>query len=142
MPSPSSKRILVIDDDPNTVRLTQKWCENAGYEVKGALNGTAGIESAKSHPPTLILLDLMLPDIGGLEVAKRLKADDLTKDIPIIFITVTMGVEVDEGDETILVDGLKYRVFAKPLHVPKLLAEVRKSINRRIHGNPSDIPGS
>ena len=137
-----SKRLLVIDDDPNTVRLIQKWCANAGYKVAGALNGMAGVEQAKAEPPALILLDLMLPDIGGLEVCKRLKNDPATNAIPIIFITVTLGVEVDKGDETLNVDGTKYRIFAKPLHVPKLLAEIRKSINRRVHGNKSEIEGS
>src|SRR5512135_551359 len=109
----SSKKILVIDDDPNTVRLIQKWCANAGYEVSGALNGSAGLEQARLLSPALILLDLMLPDFGGLEVARRMKLDAGLRDIPIIFITVTMGVEVDKGDETILVDGIKYRIFAK-----------------------------
>lgn len=136
------KRVLVIDDDPNTVRLIQKWCTNAGYEVVGVLNGLAGVEQAKATLPSLILLDLMLPDIGGLEVSKRLRCDPATSEIPIIFITVTLGVEVDKGDETLNVDGIKYRIFAKPLHVPKLLAEIRKSINRRIHGNKLEIEGS
>jgi len=136
------KRVLVIDDDPNTVRLIQKWCANAGYVVESALNGRAGIEHAQAHQPALILLDLMLPDIGGVEVSRKLKADAATKAIPVIFITVTLGVEVDKGDETLEVDGIKYRIFAKPLHVPKLLAEMRKSINRREHGNKSEIEGS
>jgi CheY-like chemotaxis protein len=142
MTEKSFKKILVIDDDPNTVRLVQKWCANAGYEVLRALNGEEGLAQAKADQPALILLDLMLPDIGGVEVSRRLKAGPLTKDIPVIFITVTLGVEVDKGDETLEVDGIKYRIFAKPLHVPKLLAEIRKSINRKVHGNASDIKGS
>jgi len=137
-----SRKILVIDDDPNTVRLINKWCANAGYAVESALNGAAGIDQAKAQQPALVLLDLMLPDIGGVEVSRRLKADAGTRNIPVIFITVTLGVEVDKGDETLEVDGVKYRIFAKPLHVPKLLAEMRKSINRREHGNESEIEGS
>ena len=62
--------------------------------------------------------------------------------IPVIFITVTLGVEVDKGDETVDIDGCLYRIFAKPLHSRKILSEIRKSINRRIHDNPSDIQGS
>lgn len=142
MSSDPLKKILVIDDDPNTVRLLQKWCANAGYDVQRALNGMEGLTQARAEAPSLILLDLMLPDIGGVEVSRRLKADPLTQNIPVIFITVTLGVEVDKGDETLEVDGIKYRIFAKPLHVPKLLAEIRKSINRKLHGNISDIPGS
>jgi len=53
-----------------------------------------------------------------------------------------MGVEQDKGDETVDVDGRLYRIFAKPLHPQKLLSEIRKSINRRLHGNPSPVEGS
>lgn len=137
-----SFKILVIDDDPNTVRLLEKWCHNAGKDVLGALNGQVGLEMAEKERPDLILLDMMLPDLGGVAVAQRLKKDTATHDIPIIFITVTMGVENDRGDETISVDGCLYRIFAKPLHPKKILTEIRKSINRRVHGNKFDIPGS
>lgn len=137
-----SNKILVIDDDPNTVRLLKKWCENAGKDVSGAFNGTEGLALAAAEPPDLILLDLMLPDIGGVDVARQLKTREETGNIPIFFITVTMGVEQDRGDETIDVDGCLYRIFAKPLHPQKLLSEIRKSINRRLHGNPSPVEGS
>jgi len=136
------KRILVIDDDPNVGRLLEKWLANTGYEVLVELNGTRGIESALRERPSLILLDLMLPDIGGVEVARRLRDTPEVKDIPVIFMTVTMGVEIDKGDETMEIDGWLYRVFAKPLHRQKLLSEIRKSINRRIHNNESEIQGS
>jgi len=136
------RTILVIDDDPNMIRILQKWLQNAGCKVWGALNGTAGIETAQRERPLLILLDLMLPDVGGIEVARRLRCDKQTADIPVIFMTVTMGVEIDKGDETMEVDGWLYRVFAKPLHRQKLLSEIRKSINRRRNKNPSIIQGS
>ena len=136
------KKILVIDDDPNIVRLLEKWLKNAGCQVLGAYNGQVGLEMAQKNPPTLILLDLMLPDIGGLEVAKKLRARPRTGNIPVIFMTVTMGVEIDKGNETIEVDGWLYRVFAKPLHRLKMLSEIRKSINRRIHGNKFVVRGS
>lgn len=135
-------KILVIDDDPNTVRLLEKWCRNAGKEVVGAYNGEVGKEQARQEAPDLILLDMILPDISGVEVARALKSDPATAGIPIIFITVTLGVENDRGDETILVDADRFRIFAKPLHPQKILTEIRKSINRRIHGNPHEITGS
>lgn len=138
----SPKRILIIDDDPNLVRILEKWLKNAGCEVLAELNGTAGIETALRELPVLILLDLMLPDIGGVEVARRLRKLPQTGNIPVIFMTVTLGVEVDKGDETMEVDGWLYRVFAKPLHRLKLLSEIRKSINRRTHNNQHGIQGS
>ncbi len=136
------RNILVIDDDPNMIRILEKWLQNAGCRVWASLNGTEGIETAQREKPSLILLDLMLPDIGGVEVARRLREDQQTTDIPVLFMTVTMGVEIDKGDETMEIDGRLYRVFAKPLHRAKLLSEIRKSINRRLNKNPSSIEGS
>lgn len=135
------KKVLIIDDDADVFRLLEKPLKNAGREIVTAFNGEVGFTKAKEERPDVILLDLMLPDIGGLEVAKRLKGEPITQEIPIIFITVTVGVERDKGDETIEIDGCLYRVFAKPLHYPKLLSEIRKSINRRIHSNRPKVNG-
>ncbi|MCK5580280.1 MAG: response regulator [Candidatus Omnitrophica bacterium] len=125
------KKILVVDDDAGMVKVLEKWLHVAGREVIGALSGETGLERAEKEVPDLILLDLMLPGIGGVEVARRLKANSVTKDIPVIFITMCIGVENDKGDEKIEVDGQIYRAFAKPLHNKKLLSEIRKTINRR-----------
>ena len=130
------RKVLIIDDDTDTFRLLEKPLKSAGRKIITAFNGEVGFSKAKEERPDVILLDLMLPGIGGLEVAKMLKADTVTKNIPIIFITVTMGVEKDKGEETIEIDGCLHRIFAKPLHHAKLLSEIRKSINRSIHGNP------
>ncbi len=136
------RKVLVIDDDPNVIKILEKWLCNDGCDVLNAMNGEAGLEKAFAELPDLVLSDMMLPDINGTDVARRLRADERTRDIPVIFITVTLGVEVDQGDETIDIDGTVYRIFAKPLHTRKLLSEIRKSINRRRHGNPFDINGS
>lgn len=135
-------RVLIIDDDPTTIRMLESWCQDAGRDVLVAFNGVVGLEKAKDESPDLILLDLMLPDFGGTEVARRLRKDEVTKNIPVIFITVTMGVELDKGDETLDIDGILYRVFAKPLHRLKLLSEIRKAINRKINKNPPPIAGT
>ena len=129
------KKVLVVEDDPSMMKLLRKWLAVAGCTVFEAEKGLPALESAKKIQPDLILLDLMLPDIGGTEVVKRLKAYTETKDIPIIFMTAYMGVEKDKGDETLEVDGKKYPIFAKPLHNKKLLSAIRKSINRYRHGN-------
>lgn len=139
---PTPRKILVIDDDPNVIKILEKWIGTSGGAVIPALNGQVGLEIAKREKPELILCDMMLPGLTGVEVARKLKAMPETADIPVIFMTVTMGVEVDRGDETVDIDGCLYRIFAKPLHNRKLLSEIRKSINRRIHGNKFEISGS
>ncbi len=136
------RKVLIIDDDPEIIEKIQKWLFSSHYDVMSALNASVGIERAKKNKPDLILCDLMLPDQGGVDVAKLLRADVETQNIPVVFVTVTMGVELDKGDETIEIDGWLYRIFAKPLHSRKLLSEIRKSINRKIHKNISRIQGS
>ena len=131
----TSKQILVIDDDPGMIKVLEKWLKVAGKKVIGALSGKSGLKRAGEEKLDLILIDLMLPDMGGIEVAKELKANQTTREIPLIFISAYIGLENDKGDEKIDIDGHLCPVFAKPLHNPKLLSEIRKSINRRIHGN-------
>lgn len=131
----SFKQILVIDDDPGMIKLLEKWLKVAGKKVSGALSGKSGLKRAKDEPFDLILIDLMLPDMGGIDVAQKLKTDPATAEIPLIFISAYIGLENDKGDEKIDIDGHLCPVFAKPLHNPKLLSEIRRCINRRIHGN-------
>ena len=129
------KKILVIDDDPVTVRMLEKVLRRDRYEVIKALNGKTGLAKAKDEVPFLILLDVLMPDMNGMEVARKLKGDLATKDIPIIFLTITIPLEKDKGRETINVDGTLYRAMAKPMHTAKLLSMIRKEINKRIHCN-------
>ncbi|MBF0384731.1 MAG: response regulator [Candidatus Omnitrophica bacterium] len=128
-------KILIIDDDPITIKLLEKWLINAGKTVIFAKTGEQGQELAKREKPDLILLDLMLPGQTGTNTAFKLIQDTETKDTPIIFITAIMGVENDKGDESIEIKGRPYRAFAKPLHRMKLLSEIRKQINKKINRN-------
>ncbi|HEX7358213.1 MAG TPA: response regulator, partial [Ignavibacteriaceae bacterium] len=87
------KKILVIDDLPENVFMLQDRLEHDGFEVLTAYDGYAGIEKAKKELPDLILLDVMMPDITGLEVCKILVNEPTTKDIPIILVTAKSGAE-------------------------------------------------
>ena len=129
------RKILVIDDDPGMIKVLEKWLPVAGHSVVVAPDGEKGLELAKAEKPDLIILDLMLPGIGGVNLTKRLKQYEETRSIPIIFITACLGVEADKGDEEIIIDEQSYRIFAKPLHSAKLLTQVRKEINRSLNNN-------
>jgi len=123
------RKILVIDDDLTMVKVLEKRLKVDGYDVINSQRGIEGVNMAKTEDPTLIVLDLMIPDISGVEVARRLKSDARLKDIPIVFISVTLGVENDRGDEEIDIDGSMHRIFAKPIHNRKFLSTIRKTIN-------------
>lgn len=118
------KRILVIDDLPENVFMLQDRLEHEGFEVLTAYDGYSGINKAKSELPDLILLDVMMPDITGLEVCKLLVNETETKDIPIILVTAKSGAEdTKEGLEAGAFDYIK-----KPFNRVELLARVKSAL--------------
>jgi CheY-like chemotaxis protein len=80
-------KILVVDDEPSIVKLVKTTLESRGYDVITAFDGQEAIIEAKLHKPDLILLDVMMPHMDGNEARKRLLADPVTKDIPVIHLT-------------------------------------------------------
>ena len=131
----AAKKILIVDDDAGMIKLLQKWLKVAGYVTVEALDGYTAIDKAESELPDLILLDVLLPDLNGTDVVKQLKLNPKVKDIPIVFMTICINEEDDKGDQKIGVQGESFPAFAKPLHNPKLLAVIRKAINKKAHGN-------
>jgi two-component system, sensor histidine kinase and response regulator len=118
------KRILVIDDLPENVFMLQDRLEHEGFEVLTAYDGYTGINKAKNELPDLILLDVMMPDITGLEVCKILVNEPTTKDIPIILVTAKSGAEdTKEGLEAGAFDYIK-----KPFNRIELLARVKSAL--------------
>ena len=79
--------ILVVDDTPNNLRLLSQTLVRAGYKVRCAVNGKMAFITIKAKLPDLILLDINMPDMDGLEICRRLKQSELTKDIPVIFVS-------------------------------------------------------
>jgi twitching motility two-component system response regulator PilH len=81
-------KILLIDDEPDIVYLVKKVLEKGGHQVEEAYTGAEGIIKAETENPTLIVLDILMPDINGWDVAKTLKSQDKTKNTPIIMLSV------------------------------------------------------
>ncbi len=82
-----AKTILVVDDERHIVRLVQVNLERAGYEVTTAYDGVEAIEAVQSELPDKIILDVMMPRMDGFEALKELRANEQTKDIPVIMLT-------------------------------------------------------
>ncbi|MBT8386450.1 MAG: response regulator [Ignavibacteria bacterium] len=118
------KKILVIDDLPENVFMLQDRLENEGYEIITAYDGKSGIEKAKNELPDLILLDVMMPDITGIEVCKTLVVDKKTSGIPIILVTAKSDAEdTKEGLEAGAFDYIK-----KPINRIDLVARVMSAL--------------
>ena len=130
------KKILMVDDNPVIQRLYRRIFENAGYEVQEAYSGEECLRSVAERVPDIILMDVILPDIDGKVVVRKINSEKGRGEIPVIFVTNTLSAEKDKGYETITIDGRDYRAFAKPIHVSKLISVVRKEYNRHMHGGP------
>jgi len=117
-------KILVIDDLPENVFLLQDRLEREGYEVITSYDGKSGIEKAIKEIPDLILLDVMMPDLNGIEVCKALVLNPVTIHIPIILVTAKSGAEdTKEGLEAGAFDYIK-----KPFDKIELLARVHSAL--------------
>ncbi len=83
----TKKRILVVDDEPDFCSIVQMNLEKEGFEVELAYSGVEGLEKVRANPPDAIVLDIMMPEMDGYEVCKKLKADEKYVDIPVVLLT-------------------------------------------------------
>ena len=112
--------ILAVDDTPSDLELLAKILEREGYNLALAKDGSQALDLAAKEKPDLILLDIFMPGMDGIEICRRLKADPAIQDIPVIFVTSQSGSdEVLAGFEAGAVDYV-----TKPFRIPELLARV------------------
>jgi len=123
------KQILCIEDDEEMINLIGLILNRRGYEVRGANSGVSGLELIRRQKPDLILLDLMMPEMDGWEVYQQIKADEPTKDIPVIVVTAkaqsidkVLGLHIAKVDDYI----------TKPFSPQELLDSIEKVLNRTV----------
>ena len=122
-----AEKVLIIDDEEHIVELIKYNLESSGYKTYEAYNGIDGLKIARKELPDLILLDLMLPGIDGLEVCKRLRADDKLKQVPIIMLTA----KSEEIDKILGLELGADDYITKPFSIRELNARI-KAVLRRI----------
>jgi two-component system response regulator VicR len=108
MSDTEKKHILCIEDEPEMIDLIRLILGRRGFEVIGAAGGKEGLEKVRQDPPDLVLLDLMMPDMDGWEVYQQMKADEKTKNIPVIVVTAkaqsidkVLGLHIAKVDDYI-----------------------------------------
>ena len=121
------KCILCIEDEPEMIDLIRLILGRRGFEVKGANGGVEGLKMIRQEKPDLVLLDLMMPDMDGWEVYQQMKADEKTRNIPVIVVTAkaqsidrVLGLHIAKVDDYI----------AKPFSPQDLMNSVEKVLNK------------
>jgi OmpR family response regulator RpaB len=128
-------KVLIIEDDQLIQRMYGKIFTFEGYEVITASDGEEGLEKARTTTPTIILLDVMMPKLNGMQVLEKLKMDPATKTIPVVMLSNLAG---DNDIETALAKGaVKYII--KSEHDPKEIADMIEQIVAGYTRN--DVPG-
>lgn len=117
-------KILIVEDDPLMSRMYQKIFTFEGYEVEMAGDGQEGFEKAKTVNPTIVLLDVMMPKMNGLQVLEKLKLDPATKLIPVVMLTNLAGQQ--DAEEALSRGAVKYII--KSEYEPKQVANMVKEI--------------
>ena len=127
----NSKRVVYIEDDPEMIDLVMMILSRRGFAVKGAHGGRNGLDMVTKELPDLVLLDLMMPGMDGWEVYQQIKANESTRNIPIIIITAkaqaidrVLGLHIAKVDDYI----------AKPFRPQELI----DSIDRVLHNQPTE----
>lgn len=123
-PQPS---ILLVDDNPDSVHLLSLILTRAGYKVWPAMDGNQALEKALSLVPDLILLDIMMPGMDGYQVCEQLKADEATRDIPVVFLSA-VG-QVQGKVRALAAGGVDY--ITKPFQSQEVLARVATHLSLR-----------
>ncbi len=114
-------KVLIIDDDPDLIKILSFHLKNAGYESIYSEDGENGLKKARDEKPDLIILDIQMPGMSGIEVAKRLQADESLKNIPIIFLTATLDFERSQIPE-----GPKVKFITKPCNFNQITDHIKE----------------
>ena len=130
-----AEKILIIDDDVDTLRLVGLVLQRQGYEISAASNGSQGLTKALEERPDLILLDVMMPDMDGYEVTRRLRKNPVTAAIPIMMFTAK--TQLDDKVTGFEVGADDY--LTKPTHPTELQAHVKALLARTVHKDPNDV---
>ncbi len=118
---PTQKRILVVDDEPDVVKTLSKAIRRQGFDVVSATDGEQALERVKDSHPALVILDIIMPKLDGIEVLQRIKGDPQTASLPVIMLTARAG------DEDML-KGYKYGAnyyISKPFRIAEVLDGIK-----------------
>ena len=126
-------KILIIDDDARLLKNVETYLKDFGYKTEGALDGMEGLKKVKSFQPNLVILDLMMPELDGLEVCREIRKDN---SVPVIMLTA-------RGEESDIVSGLEVGAddyLTKPFSLRVLAARIKANLRRSTESKSGPSP--
>ncbi len=132
------KKILIVDDEKDIVDLIAFNLEREGFSVTTARNGRQALDRVRKEKPDLLLLDLMMPEVSGEEVCRRLRSEGATAALPIIMLTA----KADPVDRILGLETGADDYITKPFHVREIVARVRAVLRRSERREEDDLPGN
>src|SRR6185369_7330909 len=127
--------ILIVDDTPVNLKLTKILLVNEGYRVMTAASAEEALELLRSYHPFLVLADIQLPGMDGLELTRRIKQDEKTRDITVVALTAFAM----KGDEQKAIDAGCDGYITKPIDTRTLGSRIREILSRRVTSPPSTV---
>jgi len=120
-------RILIVDDDPNTLEILRRWLAREGYTTVSADNGPAGLEALGKDPVDVILLDVMMPGMDGLQVCEKLREHTAWRSIPVVLLTAKDDIETRSRGMQLGVS----EYLTKPVNKLELFARLEAQLHSR-----------
>jgi DNA-binding response OmpR family regulator len=130
------ERILVVDDEASIVELARLYLEREGFRVESAADGAAALESIARRPPALLVLDLMLPEVDGWEVCRRIRSGKAAPGLPIIMLTA----RDDDVDKIVGLELGADDYLTKPFNPRELVARVKAILRRTARTARAEAP--
>jgi len=122
-------KILIVDDEPDLVETLTVMLVNRNFTVLAASDGDDGLAKAKDRQPNIIILDLMMPNMDGFEMIKRLKSDETTSEIPVIILTARSDTEARFKTHRYKADAY----IVKPFNLPSLVTKINELLSSKSH---------
>jgi DNA-binding response OmpR family regulator len=132
-----ASRILIVEDDPDIAELVARYLAKAGFSTEHAPSGREALQAIAAKPPDLVVLDLMLPHVDGLEVCRLLRANEATAGIPIIMLTA----RAEESERIVGLELGADDYLPKPFSPNELVARVRALLRRAQRAQAAAAPG-
>jgi DNA-binding response OmpR family regulator len=127
-------RVLVVEDDPDIAQLVAHYLEKSGFSVERLANGRDALATIAAHPPDVLVLDLMLPEVDGLEICRLVRGNTATAATPIIMLTA----RAEESDRIVGLEIGADDYLAKPFSPNELVARVRALVRRAQRSTPAE----